>query len=63
VVRTLGCYWSEVDHVDSVAGITVRVVGEHHRGSGACLMDDPRDLKLTSGFAGAAGCGTVTYWR
>jgi hypothetical protein len=36
--------WAEVDYVDAVAGVAVRVVGEHHRGGGAGLVDDLRDL-------------------
>jgi len=39
-----GVLWAEVDYVDAVAGVEVRVVGEHHRGGGAGLVDDLRDL-------------------
>jgi hypothetical protein len=39
-----GVIWAEVDDVDAVAGVAVRVVGEHHCGGGAGLVDDLRDL-------------------
>jgi hypothetical protein len=41
---TPGVLWAEVDYVDAVAGVEVRVVGEHHGGGGAGLVDDLRDL-------------------
>ena len=43
-VARAGVLWAEVDYVDAVAGVEVRVVGEHHRGGGAGLVDDLRDL-------------------
>lgn len=42
--RYAGVLWAEVDYVDAVAGVAVRVVGEHHRGGGAGLVDDLRDF-------------------
>jgi hypothetical protein len=55
-LRCPGVLRAEVDDVDAVAGVAVRVVGEHYRGGGAGFVDDLRDLKLVSGFA-AAGRG------
>jgi len=47
---------AQVDDVEAVAGVAVRVVGDHNRGGGAGLVNDLDDFQFTGGFS-AAGCG------
>lgn len=49
--------WAKVDHIGVEAGVAAWVIGEHHRGGGAGLVDDVRDLEVAGSFAVAGGRG------
>jgi hypothetical protein len=49
-----GVLWAQIHHVDAVAGVAIRVIGDHDRGSRAGLVDDLGDFQFASGFGGAS---------